>query len=190
MVPFYSNIHFNPYEMTSMIKKRSKVTGLALLLLSFFVIGVSAYVYQQATMTVTQTIVEVATITVDDSVLGSINEGETISYTKATVASLGDAVTVNIQSQPVYLHFDSDLDSLSGSYSTYTITVKFIEVQGSTYSVGDTAETMTLGSPDPAAVTLDATGLWRFDFEITTTAQSVNSDTPTTATIVVSAEST
>jgi hypothetical protein len=173
-----------------MLIKKSKTTGLALLLFSLFVIGVSAYVYEQATMTVTQTIVEVATITVDNSALGSINEGETIAYTKATVATLGDAVTVNIQSQPVYFYFDSDLDSLSASYSTYTITVKFIEVQGSTYSVGDTAATMTVGSPDPAAVTLDATGLWRFDFEITTTAQSVSSDTPTTATIVVSAEST
>ena len=172
-----------------MIKKGSRVSGLVLILLSFFVIGVSAYVYQQATMTVTQTIVEVATITVDSSTLGNINEGETISYNKSTVASLGDAVTVNIQSQPVYLYFDSDLDSLSG-YSTYNITVKFIEVQGSTYSVGDNPVNMTLASPDPAAVTLDATGLWRFDFEISTTAGSVDVDTPSTATIVVTAEST
>jgi hypothetical protein len=173
-----------------MLKKSSKLTGIIFLLFSLMVAGVSAYVYQQATMTVTQTIVEVATITVDSSTLGNINEGETISYTKATVGTLGDAVTINIQTQPVYLYFDSDLDSLSGSYSTYTITVKFIEEQGSTYAVGDTAATMTLGSPDPAAVTLDATGLWRFDFEITTTADSVDADTPTTATIVVSAQST
>jgi hypothetical protein len=173
-----------------MIKKGTRVTGLVFLLLSFFVIGVSAYVYQQATMTVTQTIVEVATITVDNSVLGSINEGETIAYTKATVATLGDAVTIDIQSQPVYLYFDSDLDSLLGSYSTYNITVKFIEVQGGTYAVGDNPVNMTLVSPDPAAITLDAIGLWRFDFEITTTADSVDADIPTTATIVVSADST
>ena len=173
-----------------MIKRTTKSTGIVLLLLSLFVVGVSAYVYQTATMTVTQTIVEVATITVQNSALGNINEGETISYTKADEATLGEAVSINILSQPVYLHFDSDIDSLSGSYDTYTITVKFIEVQGSTYSIGDTAATMTIGAPDPAAVTLDATGLWKFDFEITTTAKSVSSDTPTTATIVVGAEST
>jgi hypothetical protein len=173
-----------------MIKKGSKYSGLLFLIFGLMVAGVSAYVYQQATLTVTQTIVEVATITVDSSTLGNINEGETKSYNKTTVASLGDAVTVNIQSQPVYLHFDSDIDSLSGSYGTYNITVKFIEVQGATYSVGDIAANMTLASPDPASVTLDATGLWRFDFEITTTANSVNADTPTTVTIVVSAEST
>ena len=173
-----------------MIKKSSKYSGLLFLIFGLMVAGVSAYVYQQATLTITQTIVEVATITVDSSTLGNINEGETISYTKATVATLGDAVTIDIQSQPVYLYFDSDLNTLSGSYSTYNITVKFIEVQGSTYSVGDNPVNMTLASPDPAAVTLDATGLWRFDFEITTTAGSVDANTPTTATIVVSAEST
>ena len=173
-----------------MIKKGSKLSGILLLVFSLMVAGVSAYVYQQATMTVTQTIVEVASITVQNSALGNINEGETKSYTKGDVASLGEAFTIDIQSQPVYLHFDSDIDSLSGSHDTYTITVKFIQVQGSTFSVGETAVTMTIGSPDPAAVTLDATGLWKFDFEITTKAKSVNSDTPTTATIIVSAQST
>lgn len=172
-----------------MIRKGSKLSGLVFLIFSLMVAGVSAYVYQQATMTISQTIVEVATVTVQNSALGNINEGETISYTKATVSELGEAVTIDIQSQPVFLYFDSDVQLLLSSYDTYTITVKFIEVQGSTYSVGDTAATITLGTPDPVAVTLDATGLWKFDFEITTTAESVDSNSPTTVTIVVGAQS-
>lgn len=173
-----------------MVQKETKMIGLAFMTFSLLVVGVSAYVYQLTTLTITQNIVEIATITVQNSALGDINEGETIAYTKATVATLGEAVTIDIQSQPVYLYFDSDIDSLSSSYDTYTVTVKFIEVQGSTYSIGATAATMTIGSPDPSAVTLDATGLWKFDFEITTTTESVDADTPTTATIIVSAQST
>lgn len=176
--------------VVGMIKKTSKTTGILLLLFSVFVAGVSAYVYQQATLSVTQTVVEVATFTVQNSALGNINEGQTKSYTKTEVTSLGEAVALDIQSQPVYLHFNSDLDTVSGSYDAYSITVKFIQVQGSTYSVGDTAATLTLGSPDAAAVTLDATGVWKFDFEITTTADSVDSDTPTSVTVTVTAEST
>jgi VCBS repeat-containing protein len=49
---------------------------------------------------------------------------------------------------------------------------------------------MTLASPDYAAINLDAAGSWTFDFEVTTTAKSVSADQPTTATIVVTAEST
>jgi hypothetical protein len=49
---------------------------------------------------------------------------------------------------------------------------------------------MTIGTPDPAAVTLDLAGTWVFDFEVTTTADSVDGDQPTTVTIVVTAEST
>jgi hypothetical protein len=172
-----------------MLKKSRKISGLALLLFSLFVIGASAYIYQEATMTVSQTIVEVATITVQNSALGNINEGETKSYTKNDLATLGDAVTIDISSQPVYLYFDSDVQLLSSGYDDYTITVKFIQVQGSTHSVGDTVGTMSLGSPDISAVELDGTGLWKFDFEITTTAQSVDSDTETTVTIVVQAQS-
>jgi hypothetical protein len=84
---------------------------------------------------------------------------------------------------------DSDVQLLSGSYSNYTIRVKFIQVQGATYSVGDTAATINLATPDPAAITLDATGEWKFDFEVTTTADSVDANTPTTVTIDVLAQS-
>lgn len=86
------------------------------------------------------------------------------------------------------MHLNSDLDSLT-DYSTYTITVKFAQVVGSTYSVGDAACMITLSLPDPIAIDLDAAGTWKFDFEITTTADLVDTDTPTTVTVTVTAES-
>jgi hypothetical protein len=141
-------------------------------------------------MTSTQTIIEIATLTVQNSNLGPINEGETKYYTKAAVASLGEAIKLIITDQPVYLVLDSNMDSLAGSFSTYTLVVKFNQVQGSTYSVGDTAATLTLGAPDPPAIKLDAIGEWKFDVEVTTTANSVDADTPTIVTIDVYAQST
>lgn len=177
-------------ECKRIVKKGSKLSGFLFLLFSLMITSVSAYFYQQTTSTETQNIAEIVTINLRNSELGDINEGETKTYTKDTVASLGNAVTIDIQSQPIYLHFDSNLDSLSNTYSTYVITVKFKQVQGTSHSIGDTAIIMTLDSPDPAVVILDATGLWKFDFEITTTAKSVNSDIDKTATIVVSAETT
>jgi hypothetical protein len=88
------------------------------------------------------------------------------------------------------LHFDSDVQALTTYYTTYTITVKYAAVgSGSTQSVGQTACTISIASPDPTVI-LDVDGLWRFDLELTTTAKSVSSDQATTATIVVNAEST
>jgi hypothetical protein len=172
----------------NMIKKGSKYSGLLYLIFGLMVAGVSAYVYQQATLTVTQNIVEIATLTVKNSDLGNINEGQTLTYTSSGVPNLGAAVTITTTTQPVYLYFDSDVDSLSGSYSTYDITVKYNTVPTGGTGSGD-ACTMTLSSPSSAPVTLDAIGTWVFDLEITTTSQSVNANTPTTVTIVVSAES-
>jgi hypothetical protein len=129
-------------------------------------------------------------LTQGNSDLGDIEEGETKSYTKATVSTLGNVINIATTEGNVYLHFDSDVDSLSTYYTTYAITVKYSAVgNGSSHAVGDTACTMTLESPDPPAVTLDKAGTWRFDFEITTTAKSVSSDQPTTVTIVVRASS-
>jgi hypothetical protein len=174
-----------------MITKRKRAIGILLLLLSLLVAGVSAYVYETATITVTQTIKDIATLTVQNSALGNIEEGQTISYTKATVSSLGGILNLTTTKDNVYLHFNSDVDSLTAHYSTYTITVKYAAVgAGSTHNVGDVACTMTLVAPDPTGITLDKTGAWRFDFEITTTAKSVSSDQAATATIVVTAEST
>jgi len=174
---------------------RSKILGLFLVLLSFSIVTVSAFVYETAQQTVTQTVQEIATITLQNSALVNIEEGETKTYTKTggggdvELATLGDAISLTAGKASVYLHLDSDLDSLT-DYSTYTITVKFSQVQGSTYSVGDTACTLTLASPDYSSVDLDAVGAWKFDFELTTTASPVDADTPTTITITVTAEST
>ena len=172
--------------------RKSRMMGVLLIALAFSVVGVSAYVYQQSQMTVTQTVnvKEIATITLQNSTLGNINEGETKSYTKNEVATLGNAIDITTTATNVYLHLNSDLDSQS-SYSTYSITVKFSTVPGgSAHSVGDIACTMTKAAPDPSGITLDVAGTWKFDFEVTTTANSVDSDTPTTVTIVVTAEST
>ncbi len=168
--------------------QRRPIVNVLFILLSLSAIAVSAYVYEQAQLQVTQTIKEVTTLTVQNSALGNIEEGETKSITKATVPSLGNILNITTTKANVYLHFNSNLDTLTSYYTAYTITVKFAAVPGGSNIVGDTACTMTIGAPDPAAVTLDASGAWRFDFEITATAKSVSSDQPTTATIVVTAE--
>jgi hypothetical protein len=170
---------------------KKKAISLVFILMSITIVAASAYVYETAQNTITQTVQNIATLTLQNSALGNIEEGQTISYTKATVATLGDIVTISTTKNNVYLHFDSDAQALTTYYGTYSITVKYAAVGiGSSHSVGQTACTMTLASPDPAAVTLDVSGTWRFDFELTTTAKSVSSDQATTVTIVVTAEST
>ena len=172
-----------------MLKK--KLVGFAFILMSLTIVAASAYVYETATLTITQTIQNIATLTLQNSALGNIEEGQTIAYTKATISSLGNIINLTTTKNNVYLHFDSNVDLLTTYYSTYTIVVKYAAVgSGSTRTVGQTACTMTLAAPDPAGVTLDVSGAWRFDFEITTTAKSVSSDQPTTVTIVVTGEST
>lgn len=159
-------------------------------LLSLMIITVSAFVYESATQTVTQTIQDVATLTLNNAALGNIEEQETKSYTKTEIPALGNIVSTTTAKNNVYLHFNSDLDSLDTYYTTYTITVKCGAVPGgSSHSVGDTVATMTIATPDLAAVTLDIAGSWTFDFEITTTAKSVSSNQATSVTIVVTAES-
>jgi hypothetical protein len=175
--------------MVEILKKR--LVGIAFVLLSVVIVSVSAFVYETAQNTVSQTIKNIATLTLQNSALGNIEEGSTNFYTKSNASSLGNIVNVTTTKDNVYLHFNSNIDLLSTYYTTYTITVKFAAVgAGSSYSVGSTACTMTLASPDPTAVTLDKAGTWRFDFEITTTAKSVSSDQATSVTIVVTAEST
>ena len=170
------------------------LVGIILIILSISIAAVSGFVYGTAQHTVTQTIRDIATLTLQNSALGNIEEGATNFYTKSNVSSLGNIVTVATTKDNVYLHFNSDLDSnssLSTYYATYTITVKYWAVPGgSSHSQGQIACTMSLGSSDPAAVTLDKAGTWTFDFEISTTAKSVSSDAGTTVTIVVTAEST
>lgn len=176
-----------------MLKKtRRTMIGLLFLLMSFTIVSVSAFVYEQAQQTLTQTIKEIANITLQNSALGNLEEGETKSYTKMDIASLGDAISVTTTKANVYLHLDSDVDSLGAYYSAYNIGVRFAAVPGGSilHSAGDLACTLSLTSPDFSSIDLDAAGSWTFDFEITTTAESVSADQGTTVTITVSAEST
>ena len=131
----------------------------------------------------------VAILTLQDSALGNIEEGQTICYTPANKIDLDDAMRVSTVNSIVYLHLDSNLDTLSGNYDTYDIVVKFDTVpEGSSHNTGDTACTLSLASPDYSSIDLDVAGSWTFDFEITTTAKSVSADqATTTVTIVVSA---
>ena len=174
-----------------MKKSRRKLIGLMLLLMSFTIASVSAFVYEQAQQTITQTIQEIANITLQNSALGNLEEGETKSYTKIDIASLGDSISVVTTKANVYLHLDSDVNLLSSYYSAYSIVVKYDTVPGgSSHTSGNTACTLTLASPDFSSIDLDVSGSWTFDFEITTTAQSVSVDQATTVTITLSAEST
>ena len=167
----------------------NKILGVFFVLLSILIVSVTAVVYETAQQTVTQTIKNVATLVLNSPVLGDIEEGATKSYTKADVAALGDAISITTYKANVYLHLNSDVDSLSTYYTTYNITVKFATVPGgSSHTVGEAAANITLLSPDPAGIGLDVAGSWTFDFEITTTANSGSSDQATTVTIVATAE--
>jgi hypothetical protein len=168
---------------------KKRTVGIMLLLLSLSVGLVSAYVYETANIAVTQTVKNIATLTVQNSALGNIEEGQTIGYAKGNMSSLGNILSLTTTKASVILHLDSNVDLLSTYYSTYTITVKYA-VALSGHNIGDVAKTITLASPDPTALTLEVAGAWSFDFEITTTAKSVSSDQATTVTIVVTAEST
>ena len=173
------------------MNKKSMSVGILFLMLSMGIIGVSAYVYQSATQTVTQTIKEIATLVLNNAILGNINEGQTLTYTKNEVPALGSAVSVTTTAAGVNLHFSSDLASQSTRYSTYSIAVKLLtKPGGSGLNVGNTYATMSIGSPTPSGFALDVAGAYVFDFEIITTANSVTSDTATTVTIAVTAEST
>ena len=155
------------------------------------IVSVSAFVYEQASNTVTQTIVEVATITLDQGALGSISEGQTILYTPTNTSVLDGILSITTQQANVYLHFDTNLEGQNSIYDTYQISVIADTVQGSTITVGQTIATLSVGSPDTSTgINLDTAGAWAFDFQITTTAGNVDSDTPTTVNITVSAEST
>jgi hypothetical protein len=174
-----------------MASLKKRVIGISLLLLTLLVVSVSAYVYESGTIAVTQTIKNIATLTVQNSALGNIEEGQTIFYTKVNASILGSILNLTTTKDNVYLHLNSNVDSLSAYYGNYTIVVKYAAIgAGSSYSVGGTACTMTLAAPNATSVTMDKAGAWRFDFEITTTAKSVSSDQATTVTIVVTAEST
>jgi len=173
-------------------KKIKSIAGLMLILLSFAILLVTAFVYEQQSNTVIQTITEVASITLDQGTLGNIEEGETILYTPTNTSALNQILNVTTGKDGVYLHFDTDLDGslIDDNYATYQIQVIADTVPtGSSIIVGNIITTLAIGTPDTVA-TLDLAGDWKFDFQVTTTADQVTSDTPTTANIIVSAEST
>jgi hypothetical protein len=167
-----------------------RIAGLTLVLLSFVIVLVSAFVYEQQSNTVTQTITEIASITLDQAALGDIEEGETILYTPTNTSAIDQILDVTTGKDGVYLYFETDLDSQSSNYDTYQIEVIVDTAPGGS-GVSGTIETLTIGSPNSASgIALDLEGDWVFDFQVTTTAQLVDSDTPTTVNIDVFAQST
>ena len=169
------------------------MVGTLLIVISMVIISVSAFVYQQAFNTVTQTIVEVANITLTQGVLGNIDEGQTILYTASNTSSLNDIIGITTSKANVYLHFDTDLNAQSGNYTNFQIVVKVGDTVpvASSNSTGDTTATLTIVNPDTTSgVVLDEAGAWTFDFEITTTTKSITIDQAVTVSITVLAEST
>ncbi len=158
--------------------------------MSISAIGASAYVYEQYTQSITQNIVDVASFTLRNCDLGPLKEGETRTYDKTQIETLEDAIMIQVDDSVshVDLNLDSDLDQLSDFYSTYDIVVKFSEVVGTTYSAGDVACTLCIGSEDYSSIELDKPGIWSFDFEIAACAKSVDKNTLSIITINVTAE--
>ena len=170
------------------INKRYKIA--AILLMFMTIVAVSAYVYETGQVEVTQTVKNIATLTVGSNNLGNIEEGQTATITKTQNASLGGIVSVTTTKDAVYLYFSSDIAALTTYYTEYQIVVKYAAVgSDSAHSIGDIACTMTIASPNPSSITLDKLGTYTFDFELTMTAKSVSADQATTATITVSAQS-
>ena len=159
--------------------------GLILASIFMLIISVSALIIEQPSNTIT--------ITLNQGILGSIEEGETILYTAANTSSLNDIITLTTTKANVYLHFDTDLNAQGTNYDTFQIVVKVGDTVpgGSGSSTGDTLATLTIGNPDTSSgVALDTAGDWTFDFEITTTAKLVSGNQATTVNVTVSAEST
>ena len=109
------------------------------------VVLVSAFVYEQASQTTTQTIIEVANLSLNNAVLGNIEEGETILYTAGNTSAVSNILSVTTTKANVYLYFNTDLDAQSGNYNTYQIEVIADTVPGGS-GVGGTIETLTIGS--------------------------------------------
>jgi hypothetical protein len=170
---------------------KNRFVGVLLIILSFAIVSVSAFVYESAQQQVTQTVKEIATITLKNSTLGNLEEGQTLFYTKANVTNLGAAISLTTTKANAYMHLSSDLASQSTYYSTFNVVVKIAtKPTGGTHTVGETVATMSPALPNSGVINLDVLGSWTFDFEVTTTAMSVTADHTTTVTIQVTAEST
>ncbi len=176
----------NQRTAVTMIQMRKKIAGIAFVLLSIAIMSVSAYVYESATQQTTQTIVNVASLTLNNADLGTIEEGQTITYPTTTPA-LNSILSTTTSKASVILNFVSDLN-LQTNYATYNIDVVVNTVPGGSVLSG-TVATLSIGSPS-TSITLDVAGDYIFDFQITTTANSVTSDQLETVNITVTAEST
>jgi hypothetical protein len=168
---------------------KKRIIGLLFLALSLTILVTSAFVYDQASQTTTQTIVNVASLTLTNAALGNIEEGETMLYTATNTSAVDNVVSLTTAKNNVYLHFDTDLEGQTTYYDTYQI-----EVVVSSTPVGSglsgTVATLTIGSPDTASgIDLDVAGDYVFDFQVTTTAKGVSSNQATTVNITVTAES-
>ena len=167
--------------------KRS-FTGITLIAMSLMILVVSAFVYDQASQTTTQTVVNVASISLGNAALGNINEGETILYTPANTSALDNILDITTAATNVYLYFDSDLEGQTTNYDTYQIEVIVSSAPGGS-SLSGTIATLTMAAPDTATgITLDVIGNYVLDFQVTTTAQAVSSNQDTTVNITVTIE--
>ena len=152
------------------------------------ILVVSAFVYDQASQTTTQTVVNVASISLGNAALGNINEGETILYTPANTSALDNILDITTAATNVYLYFDSDLEGQTTNYDTYQIEVIVSSAPGGS-SLSGTIATLTMAAPDTATgITLDVIGNYVLDFQVTTTAQAVSSNQDTTVNITVTIE--
>jgi hypothetical protein len=170
------------------VKKR--IIGLLFIALSFSIVVTSAFIYEQASQTTTQTIIEIASITLNNAALGNIEEGDTILYTATNTSAVDNVISVTTGKDSAYLHIDTDLEGQSTYYNTYQIEV-VVDTKPGTSTLSGTVATLTIGSPDTAAgIDLDVAGSYVFDFQVTTNAKQVTTDQGSTVNITVSAEST
>ena len=167
-----------------------KALGVSFVLLSILIVTVSAFVYQQAQQTTTQTIVNIASLTLNTAALGNIEEGETIFYTPANTSAVNNILSTTTTKTNVYLHFDTDLNLQSSNYNNYQIAVVVDTAPGGS-GLSGTVATLTIANPDTiSGITLDVAGAYVFYFQVTTNAMSVSGNQATTVNITVTAEST
>jgi hypothetical protein len=170
------------------LKKR--ITGLLFIALSLTIVVTSAFVYEQASQTTTQTILEIASITLNNAALGNIEEGDTILYTPSNTSAIDNILSLTTGKANTYMHIDTDLEGQNTYYSTYQIEVVVSSAPGGS-ALSGTVATLSIGSPDTASgIDLDVAGNYVFDFQVTTNANQVSADQGSTVNITVTAEST
>lgn len=169
---------------------KKSIFGLLLIILSFAIVATSAFIYEQASSTATQTILEIASLTLNNAALGDIEEGDTVLYTPANTSAVNNVISVTTGKANVFMHIDTDLEGQSTYYNTYQIEVVVDSAPGGS-GLSGTVATLSIGSPDTATgIDLDVAGAYVFDFQVTTSAKQVSGNQGSTVNITVSAEST